>query len=213
MTAVNKQLVNLIGAAASVAIILIGVFVFAIPMYSSATSVNDDADRAQRQNDTSQVVLTALQTQAADMTKLNADMAALRAQITTKPHIEDVIALATTSAAAHGGVVTAVAPTAAVAFSQRSAAVDASGNTVNTGSTPAATSAPSNTAASAADASQGPQQNSVTVSIDVPDATAATAILDGMRAGPRLIAILNADVTENSGKTSLKVALLTFSQP
>lgn len=226
MTRVNKQLVNLIGGAASIAIIVLGVVVFAIPLYGSARTINSEADTVAQRNSTAQSTLDALRAQSAAMSALNNTVASLRVQIPVKPQVEDVLSLASRAAAAHGATVTAVTPTPAVAFAERTSVIDpaAAANAAPAPAAPVATPAPGDPSAAAgappANPATGAQQSSVLVTISVPTVAAATAIVDELRAGPRLIAILNADVSNGNGSGSasasglvLKVAVLAFSQP
>jgi hypothetical protein len=216
---VNKQLVNLIGGAAALAIVILGVVVFAVPLYSTASTTNGEANRVASQNDTQQAVLDGLAAQAADTTELDADVDELRAEIPRTAHLDDVLYLAVQAAQAHGGTVTALTKGDATAFAARTAEVEASASG-GTAPAPAASDASASGSASG-DASADPAatgadeatQTPVTVTIDAPDVAAATQILDALRAGPRLVAVQQGAVTTKpEGGVTLTAALLAFSR-
>jgi hypothetical protein len=217
---VNKQLVNLIGGAAALAIVILGVVVFAVPLYSTASTTNAEANRVASQNDTQQAVLDGLTAQAADTTELDADVDELRAEIPRTAHLDDVLYLAVQAAQAHGGTVTALTKGDATAFAARTAEVEAS---ASGGTAPAPAASDASTSGSASgDASADPAattgadeatQTPVTVTIDAPDVAAATQILDALRAGPRLVAVQQGAVTTKpEGGVTLTAALLAFSR-
>jgi hypothetical protein len=222
---VNKQLVNLIGAAASVAIILLGVFVFALPQFSQANTTAASAKSVAAQNDTQQVVLDTLTAQAADMTELEDQVEELRAEIPEGRHLDDVLLLAVTAAARNGGQATTVTPATPEAFAPRTpeapegadAGTDAAAEATPAPDATTDTSAPAVDAAPAPDATpaaDAAQQVAVTVVIGAPDVDAATRILDALRAGPRLVAVTQATVTTDPEKgATLTVTLLAFFRP
>ena len=71
----TKQLVNLIGAATTLAILVLAVLVFALPLFTQATRTAGEADAVAAQNRSQQGVLDALVAQSADMTALEAQVA------------------------------------------------------------------------------------------------------------------------------------------
>jgi hypothetical protein len=215
---VNKQLVNLIGGAAALAIIVLGIVVGAVPLYSTANATNADAQHVADQNNTQQAVLDGLTAQAADTTELDADVAELRAEIPKTPHLDDVLLLAVEAAQAQGGSVTSLAPGEMAAFAARTgepegsaapapaATADATAGTT----ADAATAPPADGSAPAADEAQ---QIPVTVTIEAPNVEAATRILDALRAGPRLVAVQQGAVkAKPEGGATLTATLLTFSR-
>jgi hypothetical protein len=223
---VNKQLVNLIGAVASLAILALGVLVFALPLFSSAGATAASADDVAAQNRAQQTVLDTLTAQSADMTELDATVAELRAEIPEAAHLDDVLLLAVEAAQAHGGAVTTVTPATPEAFAPRVVAADDAGSAPAAGeaepapepspsaeaSATEATEAP--TDAATAPAADAPQQVAVTVVVDAPDVAAATRIVDALREGPRLVAVTQASVTTPAeGGATLTVTLLAFYRP
>jgi hypothetical protein len=211
----NKQLVNRIGGAAALAIVLLGLVVFAVPLYSAANTTNAEAARVGSQNDLQQSVLDGLTAQAADTTQLDADVAELRSEIPKTAHLDDVLLLAVQAAQAEGGTVTGLAPGDTVVFAERTAEAAASGGSAAPAPAPSATDAAGDAAApdGADAAAEASQQIPVTVTIDAPDVAAATRILDALRAGPRLVAVQQGAVTTKpEGGATLTAALLAFSR-
>lgn len=216
----NKQLVNLIGAAASVAIILLGVVVFALPLFSSAGKTAASADDVATQNRTQQTVLDSLTAQSADMTELNAAVNELRAEIPEAAHLDDVLLLAVQAVAENGGTVTSVTPEEAEEFAVRvdeaDAAATAAAAAPATETTEAGTEAGAETPASApaAPSADAAQQVGVTLVIEANDVAAATSILDALREGPRLVAVTQATTTTSAeNRVTLTVTLLAFYRP
>lgn len=218
----TKQLVNLIGAATTLAILVLAVLVFALPLFTQATRTAGEADAVAAQNRSQQGVLDALVAQSADMTALEAQVATLRAEIPAEARVDDVLLLAIDAAAAQGGSVTSVTPASSEAFAVRTdetatPAPQPADSAAETDDASAAvrpsTTLESSTPAPVA-ASDGPQQTSVTVVVAAPTVEAATRILDELRAGPRLVAVTQASVTEGAeGGASLSATLLVFTRP
>ena len=221
----NKQLVNLIGGVAALAIMILGIVVFAVPQYTAANATNGMADGVAASNASQQAALDALTTQAADTTQLDADVARLRAEIPTTEHLDDVLLLAVQAAQAAGGTVTALTPGSAEAFAARTAdpAVSpAPGAPAAPAPAPAARGAPadSNAAAGGAAGAAGtPHQIPLTVTIDAPDVPSATRILDALRSGKRLVAVQQGMVVSKAGSApgapggvTLTAALLAFAR-
>ena len=216
----TKQLVNLIGAATTLAILVLAVLVFALPLFTQATRTAGEADAVAAQNRAQQGVLDALVAQSADMTALEAQVATLRAEIPAEARVDDVLLLAIDAAAAEGGSVTSVTPASSEAFAVRTdeTATPAPQPAAEAAEAAEADDEPSTTLESSTPApvaaSDGPQQTSVTVVVAAPTVEAATRILDELRAGPRLVAVTQASVTEGAeGGASLSATLLVFTRP
>ncbi len=216
----NKQLVNVIGAAATLGILLIGVLVFALPMFSTASSTWKAADDVATQNRAQQTVLDTLTAQSADMTELDATVATLRDEIPAAAHLDDVVLLAVEAARENGGTVTTITPSPAVPFAPRAAEADAAAappaeeEAASAGEATSDAGAPTAAPTPAAPAADAPQQISVTLGVEAADVATATRILDALRAGPRLVAVTQASVTSDADNgASLSVTLLVFTRP
>ncbi|MEW1834745.1 hypothetical protein [Microbacterium sp. NPDC079995] len=221
----TKQLVNLIGAAAAVAVLVLGIVVCALPLLSAAGTTASAADDVAQQNRTQEILLDTLRSQSADMAALDADVEGLRAAIPAAPHLDDVLYLALSAAEAHGGRVTTLTPATAEPFAIRSeeatdpagaaSAADApaeAGGAEPGGQTAAET--PEATAAGAASDPSAPIQIAVTVVIEAADVDAATRVLDALRAGPRAVAVTQASVTQaTEDGVTLTATVLAFSSP
>lgn len=223
----TKQLVTLIGAVASVGILVAGALLFALPQFTGSQQINADAASVEQANAVQQAALDALSVQAADMTELDREVAELRRQIPASVRADDIVQLAADAAAAHGGTVVAIAVGETSAFAPRTGEVDPAASTATETSTATAESpgtdaaepsaAPADPAAAPADpsaapaAEDGPQQVSITLSVATPDRRSATAIIDELRDGPRLVAITNAGITtDDEGVVTAEVTLLAF---
>jgi TolA-binding protein len=223
----NKQLVNLIGGAAAAAILVLGIVVCALPMFSTANSTMADADSVAAQNRTQQAVLDGLTTQAGQLSEIQREVSRLRQGIPETEQLEDVVELAAQAALAYGGVLRSVTPGETAAFAPRTAEVvqaelSAEGatapeasETTEEGTAPEAeteTGAPAPAEEPVADAS-GPQQVAVVVEVDARDVATATLILDALRAGPRLVAVTQANVQTEEDAVTLTATLLAFYRP
>jgi hypothetical protein len=219
----NKQLVNLIGAAASAAVLLLGVLVFALPLFSSANTTMSESTRVATQNATQQSVLDGLTEQAGDLAAIEAEVTALRLEIPETEHVEDVVELAAIAALEKGGRLRSVTPGTVGPFTPRTAevvaaqssgeeapVVEAPAEETDATTSPATqeTDAPTTTTPTAP--VEGPQQVEVTVAFDTLDVATATAIIDALRVGPRLAAVTHAVVTTEDEKVTLTVTLLVF---
>lgn len=216
----NKHLVNLIGASASLAIIVLGVVVFAFPLFSSANSTAASADDVAEQNRIHQVQLDAFTAQAADMTALDATVAELRAEFPMGAHVDDIVLLAALAVEAEGGSITSIAAAPSEPFTSRTgdaeSVASAPAPEATAESDPAAVPADGGATGSPAPVAptDGAQQVGVTIGIDAPDVAVATRIIDALRAGPRLVAVTQASVSAASESgVSLSVTLLAFFRP
>ena len=215
----TKQLVNLIGAVVSLGILLAGALLFALPQFTGAQRIAADAASVEQSNATQQAVLDGLAAQAADMTALDAEVAELRRVVPASVRADDIVQLAADAASAHGGKVVTVTVGETTPFAARTAEA-AAGAADGTAPTATETTAESGTdsgdAAAPADpaaapAGDGPQQVSITLSIAAPDSTAATAVIDELRKGPRAVALTNAGITtDDDGTVTAEVTLLAF---
>jgi hypothetical protein len=224
---VNKQLVNLIGAAASIAILLLGILVCALPVFSSANATMSTADDVALQNQTQQSILDGLRAQSGQLADIQQDVAELRREIPETEHVEDIVELAVEATVVHGGSVRSVIPGDIAPFTPRTlevVAAEAAADGATTGApAPEATAAPTDEAgappAETAPATPGevdptaPQQVPMVVTIDAPTVAAATLILDALRNGPRMISVTEANVLTEEGGVTLTATVLAFYRP
>ncbi|BDZ40600.1 hypothetical protein [Microbacterium suwonense] len=214
----TKQLINLIGGLVCAVVLVAGGFLFALPQYLQAEGTEQAAQSARQNNATQQSIIDALRVQQSDSASLEADIAALRAQIPAEPHIDDIVRLALIAAARHGGAVDSVAPGDPVPFAARTAVEGAPASKpadAEAGSSEASASPGSSTSTgSGASAASDPRQVPIEITFTPPSVQAATDIVDALRAGPRVVAIVQATtVTDDDGEVHLTVSALAFSDP
>ncbi|WP_394278434.1 hypothetical protein [Microbacterium sp.] len=229
----SKSLVNAIGVAVTAGVLLLGILVFALPLWSTANATVQAAEGVAAQNRTQQAVLDGLTAQAAELDAVEREVAELRREIPTTPHAEDVVELAANAALEAGATLVAVRPADAAAFAPRTADVvaaetgtevapaasdpavtenAATGDALTEDATadPTVETAPAAPVVAAAD---GPQQLTVTVEFDAPDLATATALLDALRAGPRLVAVTGAIVQTDDDAVSVTATMQVFFRP
>lgn len=225
----TKSLVNLVGAAVTAGILLLGVLVFALPLLSTANTTMASADDVATQKSTQQAVLDGLIAKSAEIDIVERELAELRRELPESEHVEDVVELAADAARAAGATLTAVRPAEATAFTPRTAAVVAAETGVELapvasepevadgeGSTEddaPVDEAPAEPAAPEAAAADGPQQVTVTVEFDAADVATLTALLDALRVGPRLVAVTGATVETEEDRVSLIATVQVFFHP
>lgn len=182
----NKQLINLAGILAVVVVLVAGVALIALPMYSESRAVDDQTRTVTTNNTIYQQQVAILAEAGARIDQIDADLESLRAQIAPDTQLDDIHALVAEAAEdldirvmsvavdepepwtprtqvdEDGNVVAEAAPAAA-----EGAATDAEATSGSSGddvaATPAATPAPTDPAA--ADAADGSPQRQVLVTI------------------------------------------------
>lgn len=223
----TRQLINLIGGLVTVLVLVAGVVLIGLPMYSGAQAAGKEADDVARGNATQQIVIDGLRVQEAQFDQLEDDVAQLRRQIAVEPRVDDVVALALAAVSAQGGTLDSVSATEAVPFAVRvdeqapAPAAEADPGTADASATDenadaktdgaadatAAASAPAAAAASGADTQL---QVPVTLAMTAPSVEAATSIVDALRRGPRVLAVTQATTTSEEGGVKLNVEVLVF---
>ena len=117
----TRQLINLIGGLVAVLVLVAGVLLIGLPMYSGSKAANAEADDVARSNDTQQSVIDGLRAQQAKFDELEAEVSQLRQQIAAEPRVDDILALAIAGAAEHGGTIDSLTATEAEPFAVRGA--------------------------------------------------------------------------------------------
>lgn len=210
----SKQLINLIGAVAAIAVLAAGILLFALPAYSQSRSTHAEADTVAASNAAQQTLLSDLQAQAAQMDQLEAEVAVLREQIPGDPQGDDVVLLAAEAAGALGATLRSVSVGVSEPYSPRvsETATDTAGTDTDAAAADAVTTdGGATTGGTVAAEGSATEQVPITVSADVADIATATAFVDALRNGPRLVAITQATVTEGGESgASVTVTLLAF---
>lgn len=206
----NKQFINLLGVVVVVAILVAGVALIALPMWSQSRTTDASTQIVAQTNAVYEAQVTQLTVAQDSEAELDRQLAELRADIPAITKFDDVfdivndaaerldLAIQTVSIAepeawtARGTIdVEPVAPAEAPAEEE---------TTDTTAPADAPAPAPTEPAVSA------PQQAAVNIEVAVPDAKTATAFIDALGKGPRLLSPLNAAFDDGT----LTLTVLTF---
>lgn len=209
---IPKQFVNILGAVVVVAILVLGVTLIGVPLYSSAQTVDTSTREVTQTNDIYAIQVAKLSAANDRIEEIDADMATLRAQITPILKIDDVLELVLVAAVANEASIENItvadveAWTPRVASSAEDAAMRATAGDPTTpveeeptatggaedGVTPeaeptddAAAAEPAPTPASEEESPQ--RQIPITIEVKVDTAAKASAFMDALGRGPRLI--------------------------
>jgi hypothetical protein len=206
-----KQLINLLGFVIVIAVLAIGGALVAAPLYTQSLSIDGDTARVAQTNAQYSAQVQSLSAAKKRLATTEKDVAALRAELTSAPDRDDVFELVTKAAAHADATVTTVTAGDVVPFAARASvgddgaaapAPETNADATTDASTDAAAAASTTTGASAT-APPAPaddrQQASFTITVDVPSPAKAAQFLDGLRAGPRLVAITHSALSESSG--------------
>ena len=169
----TKQTINLLGGLLVVVIVLAGVLLGVLPRLNQAGQSHRERDAVAMRNQTQQTLIAAYAQQRAQLPALRAEVAVLKQQIANGPHLEQLIDVASDLPA--GAVLRSITP------GESAAGAAASGSAGSTSG--AAEAAPQSTGTGGFEA----LPVSVVVSLHKP--ADAPAVLDKLRAGPRLFAI------------------------
>lgn len=199
-----KQMINLLGLVVVVALLVAGMTLLAVPLYSSAGTIDGDARNVAQTNGLYEVRVAGLTDANNRIDEITSEVTALRREIAATPQLDDVM-LIVVGAAESAGVsiegVSAADPepwmprtglgtddeAAAQAPVDDPAAEPADGEApAEDGTAPAEDAATAPTAEAAAEAS--PQkQVPLTITVNAPDARSAAAFMDALGRGPRLL--------------------------
>lgn len=166
----TKHTINLLGGLVVTLILVAGVLLGVLPGWGRAGQHDQDRAQVAARNQTQQVLIDAYAAQRAKLPELQAQVAALKQQIADGPHLEQLIDVA--SHLPSGAVLRSITP-------QDGATAQAA---------PVAPATPSTTASPGATGGAF-QEFPVTMVIDLRGTSDAPAVLDRLRAGPRLLAM------------------------
>lgn len=174
----TKQTINLLGGLVVVAILFIGVFLGVLPRLHDAQQSHQQRDTVARQNQTQQMLISAYGAQRKQLPAVQAELASLQQQIADGPHLEQLIDVA--SNLPGGAVLVSITPGDASSATGAAPAAAPSAS-ATPGATPGAAPAGSGSGAF--------QALPVSLVVTLAKAADAPAVLDKLRAGPRLFAI------------------------
>lgn len=195
-----KQLINTIGLLIVLGIIAAATLVVALPLYIQSLGTDAQTGAVASQNATTQAKVDALAAQ--DMSRVEADATALRAQIPAEARIDTVSSLIARAAAAHKVTIVSMTPSVQEAFvapgteAANATATDAPTTEVGSeGTAPALT---------------GKQQIPLEFEVTGPDLKSVLAFLDDVREGPRLLGNIEVNYSSRSGDANARIKALAY---
>lgn len=215
-----KQLVTAIGLIVSLGVIALGVFLVALPLYFQAVGVDAETASVAGANALYQTQVDALEAQQENLGAIEANVSELRSQIPASSQLDDVFEVVARASEASGVALTAVTAGEQVAFVTRTGVETDEAAEAAPAPAPSATpgaSAPTDAAPTAdalspgSSSPDGRQQVDFVISATAADMAQATAFLDALRAGPRLLNSITA--TSNltgEGTVEVQVNALSY---
>lgn len=215
-----KHIVTAIGLIVSLGVIALGVFLVAMPLYFQAVAVDGQTATVASTNALYQSQVDELTAQQENLDEINADVADLRAQIPDTGQLDDVFEVVAHAAETSGAQITSATAGEQVAYAPRAGAMEGAalaGPTPAPEATDAATDTTTDTTTDATAAVSDPataagrQQVEFTISSTATDMAQATAFVDALRAGPRLLNSMTVAMTQSSeGTVDITVTTLTY---
>lgn len=235
----TKQLITLIGALISAAVIVAAVLVGVVPLIGGVVSADGQREQVAATNAGFEKQIASLTTQKANLAEIQGAVTQLRGQIPEQQLLNQVFERISRAATDAGVTVTDASRGDLETFVARTGSKDAAAATA--APTPAPTPTPTtgtpidaakgtagqaNANAAATDAANGAtpttgapdpaastrQQVQLSIRISAPDIASTFAFLDGLRAGPRAIAIDTATTTESGGAFEMQITAIAFLQ-
>ena len=180
----TRQTINLLGAVLTVAVLLAGVLLGVLPRLDQASQSRQERDTVAAQNTTQQMLISTYARQRATLPQLQSEVADLKQQIASGPHLEQLIDVA--SDLPGGAVLVSITP-----------GESSSGASSGAGPAPGPSPAPA----------AGVQAVPVTLVVALGRTADAAQVLQKLRSGPRLLAIDRATLAPAGDKAG--VATLT----
>jgi hypothetical protein len=219
-----KHLVTALGLIVSLGVIALGVFLVAMPLYFQAVGVDGQTATVANINAIYQAQVDHLTEEEENLGEINAEVADLRSQIPATAQLDDVFEVVGRAAEASGVSLTTVSAGEQVLFTTRSGAIDGDAAAVapapapeptpsaTAGATDATAGTPTDAAAGGGvTAASGRQQVDFVINASATDMAQATAFLDALRAGPRLLNSVTATTTQSGhGAFDVRISALTF---
>lgn len=216
-----KQLVTALGLIVSLGVIALGVFLVAVPLYFQAVAVDTQTAAVASTNAIYQTQVDSLRAEEENLDAINANVADLRSQIPASAQLDDVFEVVGRAAEASGVALSAVTAGEQVPFVVRTGATNEEG--AESAPAPAPTPAPTEgaestggatspeVAAPEASAESGRLQIDFVISATATDMQQATAFLDALRAGPRLLnSVIASSNQTGEGTVEVQINALTY---
>ena len=214
-----KHLVTAIGLIVSLGVIALGVFLVAVPLYFQAVAVDQQTATVASTNALYQAQVDSLTAEQENLDEITANVAALRSQIPATGQFDDVFEVVGRAAEPSGIAITSVTAGDQVAYSTRTAAMEEDGAANAPSPAPEATEAATDQATVTTDAAAAPdaaadagrQQVDFVISATAIDISQATAFVDALRAGPRLLNSMTVTMTQSGeGTVDVQITALTY---
>jgi type II secretory pathway pseudopilin PulG len=225
---IPKQLINLLGIVVLVVVLVGGIALGALPFFGNAQDSADSTRTVEQTNGIYEIQLAQLQSDAARIDEIDANLAALRSQIAAAPFLDDVQEIVIDAAEDSEAAVVSVVASDSVPWVPRTWV----GETAPTGdAAPAPEPAPEEEPAdadAATDTDAGTteaepaapvveeeepaqQQIPLVIEVQVEDGAQAADFLEELGRGPRLIGIQTTTLTDDAdGSKTLTVSALAF---
>ncbi len=235
----TKQLITLIGALISAAVMVAAVLVGVVPLIGGVVSADSQREQVAATNAGFEKQIASLTTQKAHLADIQGAVTQLRGQIPEQQLLNQVFERISRAATDAGVTVTDASRGDLETFAARTGSKDAAAATAAPAPAPAPTpttgtpidaakdtAGQANANAAATDAAGGAtpatgapapaastrQQVQLSIRISAPDIASTFAFLDGLRAGPRAIAIDTATTTESGGAFEMQITAIAFLQ-
>ena len=220
-----KQLITVIGLVVSLGIIAIAIALVALPMWVQSLGVDAQTATVAQTNAMYQVQVDTLEAEQERQDEIDASVAGLREEIPVTGQLDDVFEVIGRAADDSGVTLTSATAGETAAFVERTSATEpgatvvapapeepAEGETADAETTDAADDAGAGGVAVAdPDAPlTGRQQVDFTILVTANDMAQATAFLDALRDGPRLLSSITATTTQTGTAVEVQVSALTF---
>ena len=222
-----KHLVTALGLILSLGVIALGFFLVAVPQFFQALGVDAQTATVANTNAIYQAQVDTLREEEERLDDINAAVADLRSQIPATGQLDDVFEVVGRAAEASGVALTTVTAGEQVAFVVRTGVEDDPAAAPapapeptptpapTAGATDAATGESATTPDATADAggatTSGRQQVDFVIQATAIDMAQATAFLDALRAGPRLLSNVTATTAQNGeGAIDVQITALTY---
>lgn len=232
----TKQLITLIGALITAVVLIAAVMVGVVPLVGGVFSADAQRSQVAATNQSYEMQIAALQVQQKRMGEIEAAVAQLRAQVPDAPLLNQVFERISRSEDSSGVRVVAVTSSEAVPYAARTGmgedaptaatpppatttetgtpidgandvAADANANASATEAGTGAADAPAQTPAPVASARA---QVEISIRITAPDMVSAFAFLDGLRTGPRAIAVDSTTATQTPDGFDVQITAVAF---
>lgn len=190
----SRRLINLIGAGVTTVIAFGGVALLVVPPFTQALNANEHAAEAANANRTARVELDQLAAQSSKLAEMRNQLSSLRTEITTADEQRDASALVSVAARSSGAKIVSIT------FGNRQVFAAPAGGGVGADGK-ATVQQPT------ADPNAAQVQIPVTFEAEVSSATQAAAFVDGLRGGPRLLQIVQADCSPTNDPKKFTVTV------